>query len=679
MRQEHRLLLGILVLALLPRLIQLDSRPLGRHAWRQSDTASVARNFYENDHRLLFPQIDWARPGYVEMEFPLYPWITSLGYAVLGEAEWLARLLAVVGSLVAILFLYLIVARTLNRSAGLWAAFFFALLPLSLYFGRAIMPEPWMLAASVAGLHWFLRWSEEGSWTDYLLSVLAVTLACLLKLTNLYLGLPLLWLGWRRYGSRVLLQWKIWLHAILVAIPVALWYWHAHDLGTTYGASFNILTTAGSDKWGNWPLLISPHFYSRLVFGMVASRLLTWVGFVLLVVALFLPRRTQRERLLDVWLVAVVVVLLIANQGAYDHEYYSLPLLLPAAGFLGKLFDRKLETHRRLLMLSAFAAVTLGLYRYAGYLGEEAGMGTGGAPARQDLLAARILEAHTSPTDIVVSCNATNPTWLYLARRRGWGRSCASETQESFEKLFDSGASAMLGRWRDLRNPSGERVARYLKTRNSFAYDDGEWFIARLPAREGTLGAGWKRVYSIDFLATGADPTRLPEDWQFDSGRWELTKAGLRGRAVKGQLSAVAPAALPPETAGRVLISLRMRHLRGKGRQQSIEIRGWRQGEGTHLALMLDPRKATLTLTQTEQGEVLHRASKRHGFRFRRRYRLKILYDHLGFHVFLNRKPVLSAPDRFSLPPSGAVAIQGRKLEVDVERLSVSVQSPLPP
>ena len=126
------------------------------------------------------------------MEFPLYPWVTSLGYAALGEAEWLARLLAVAGSLATILFLYLIVGRIVSSTAGLWAAFFLAVLPLSLYFGRAIMPESWMLAASAAGIYWYLRWSEEDTWGFYLLSAVAVALAGLLKLTNLYLGLPLL-------------------------------------------------------------------------------------------------------------------------------------------------------------------------------------------------------------------------------------------------------------------------------------------------------------------------------------------------------------------------------------------------------------------------------------------------------------------------------------------------------
>lgn len=674
MIQRHRFLLGILALALLPRLIHLDSRPLGPHAWRQCDTASVARNFHENGYQLVLPQIDWAVPGYVEMEFPLYPWVTSLGYAAVGEAEWLARMLAIAGSLVTILFLYLIVARILNSTAGLWAAFFLAVFPSSLYFGRAIMPESWMLAASAAGLYWFLRWSEEDSWGFYLLSAVGVGLACLLKLTNLYLGLPLLWLGWRRYGSRVLLKWKIWLHALLVAVPVGLWYWHAHELGTNYGASFNILTTAGSDKWGNWVLLLQPDFYSRLIFGFVAGRLVTWVGFILLVLAMLLPRRSQRERLLDVWFLAIVIVLVIANQGAYDHEYYSLPLLLPAAGFLGKLFDRKMESKRLLLTLSAVTIVALSLYRYAGYLEEEAGIGVGGYPARQDSMAARILQSQTAPSEVVVSCNATNPTWLYLARRRGWGRTCSAETQTSLQQLLDSGASSMIGRWSDFETPRGERMSRYLRTAHPFAFDDGEWFVARLAERIAPREAYPKRIFAADFPEKGSERPELPTDWRFVSGRWHLYTDGLEGKGVRGRLSAVAPPSLPPEVAAEVAIALRMRHLRGRGTEQGITVQAWKRDSDTHVSVFLRPRKGTITLALTEGGEILYRETRPADLLIGKLYRLRLEYDHLGFHVRLGRKSMLSAPDRFSNPPSGAIAIQGLNLDVDLEQLLVFVQ-----
>ena len=121
-------ILWILILAAALRLVQIDASPVGRHAWRQCDTASVARNFHHNGYRLLYPQIDWEVPGIVEMEFPLYPWTTSLLYRWLGESEAIARGLAILASLLTIGLLYLIVRRILGERAALWSAFLYAVL-----------------------------------------------------------------------------------------------------------------------------------------------------------------------------------------------------------------------------------------------------------------------------------------------------------------------------------------------------------------------------------------------------------------------------------------------------------------------------------------------------------------------------------------------------------------------
>ncbi len=336
-------ILWILVLAAVLRFVQIDAPPVGRHAWRQSDTASVARNFHRHGNHLLYPQIDWEIPGFVEMEFPIYPWMTSVVYSVVGESEAAARMLSVLGSLVTIGFLYLLILRILGRRAALWAAFFFAVLPASLFFGRAIMPESWMLAASAAAVYFFVRWTDEDSWFFYCLALLATSLACLLKLTSLYLGLPLLWLVWQKWGRKTLGRWQFWLFGSVVAMVLLAWYGHTYRLGQEYGASFHILTTAGTDKWGTWELLADPGFYHRVFVGYLGERILTWIGLPIFVVGLFLPRQSPLERLFDIWLLSIIVVLLLASGGSYQHDYYSLPLVLPAVAFMGKVFDRGWE------------------------------------------------------------------------------------------------------------------------------------------------------------------------------------------------------------------------------------------------------------------------------------------------------------------------------------------------
>lgn len=84
-----------------------------------------------------------------------------------------------------------------------------------------------------------------------------------------------------------------------------------------------------------------------------------------------------------------------------------------------------------------------------------------------------------------------------------------------------------------------------------------------------------------------------------------------------------------------------------------------------------------MSLVQTEDGKVLHRESRSRRLRIAKSYRVKLLYDYLGFRLFLGPRLILSAPDRFSTPPSGGIAIQGRNLDVEVARILVSAQDPL--
>ncbi len=53
-------LLFILALAFLLRLYHIDDPLVGVESWRQTATASVARNYFVGGYNLLYPQIDWG-------------------------------------------------------------------------------------------------------------------------------------------------------------------------------------------------------------------------------------------------------------------------------------------------------------------------------------------------------------------------------------------------------------------------------------------------------------------------------------------------------------------------------------------------------------------------------------------------------------------------------------------
>ena len=62
--------LCILALGAALRLYHVTAPFLDAHAWRQLDTAAMARNFYEGPFFPLDPRVDWGgRNGYLEDPF----------------------------------------------------------------------------------------------------------------------------------------------------------------------------------------------------------------------------------------------------------------------------------------------------------------------------------------------------------------------------------------------------------------------------------------------------------------------------------------------------------------------------------------------------------------------------------------------------------------------------------
>lgn len=184
---------GILALALALRLINIDSSLIGLNSWRQADNAAMARNFVEGGFALFHPQIDWGgnTPGYVESEFPLMPFLAGLLSRMCGEPIVWGRLLSLGASLAAIIALFSFVRRLLGARAAGWAALMYAVLPFSVFYGRAFMVESAMLACIIAGLLWFDSWLESGRIRWWWLSAAAIVVASLLKVVALYVSLPL--------------------------------------------------------------------------------------------------------------------------------------------------------------------------------------------------------------------------------------------------------------------------------------------------------------------------------------------------------------------------------------------------------------------------------------------------------------------------------------------------------
>ncbi len=468
----------ILVFGALLRLYQIDSDIYG---WREADTAAMARNYYENGFRFLYPQIDWGgrSPGYVECEFPIFPYTVSLLYKAAGGVhEWIGRLLSILFSLTGSYFLYLLVRKHVDAATGLWSCFLFLIVPMNLLFGRRFQAESLLMMSSILGVYFFSRWCDREKWRDFLLSSFFISLAILVKIPSLFLGLPLLYLAWQKFKSKLLLQHSVWLYFFLVMLPVAMWYIHAHQIFLQSGLTFGIWQY-GTDKWGNWGLLVSLEFWNRLLQSIVVRHFAVF-GFVLFLIGLFLRRKSPEERLFDFWILGVLVFFAIVAKGNYVHSYYQLPFMIPAVVYAAKtcaqFWDQKILSSKKSVFLFLLLVGTLinAGSRYFASLREEEK-----AIARISPL---IEETRTGIPEkaLLISFGSNDPTLLYLSHRKGWVVDPDETSESLFAERISSGGRFVVGEAAFFSNRSWRKALEsFLSDQYKIIFDQEGSFIVR--------------------------------------------------------------------------------------------------------------------------------------------------------------------------------------------------------
>ena len=315
-RRARPLLVALLILlTLASRGIRLNAAYLDHHSHRQTDVATIARNFYQVDPNILYPQVNWRAdaPNYIESTFPLLPWLTGLGYRVTGEQPWVGRGLAALFAALEVVALFGLVSLYWGQVAGFLAALFMALSPMAVYFGRALIDDTPSMALAVAGLWGIAAWARGERRWRLALGLLAITLALMVKIVAVYVYFPLLVVVWQRYGVllsaktreetleptlrvssrafadriRVLFRSILtavkspgaWAILLLPLIPTAAWYLWAADLGRQY-LSFGIGGPTSNEtvvKWGSLAFVLSWPFIQRIA-GRVIEALLTPAG-----------------------------------------------------------------------------------------------------------------------------------------------------------------------------------------------------------------------------------------------------------------------------------------------------------------------------------------------------------------------------------------------------------------
>ncbi len=330
-----------------------------REAWRESDTAGIARNYYREGMNLFYPRIDWRGdgPGYVEMEFPIFPWSIAAAYKVFGYHEVIGRIISYVLSLLTIAVFFRLATYLLPPIGALTASGFFVLSPLVVRISNAMQPEALMFFCYVAATYAFLKWLDEDSWKYFALALAATALAILAKATAAHLGFVFIGLLLWKRGFVALRDKRVWMFAVAALLPGALWYFRARGFWVTYGNSLGMSNEAHVIGWD---------FFTNRghLLGLTVSELFhVWMPTGLIVGAFALATRfsTDAVRVALLWLVGIALyyLIFIRTTSASWAVYYHVVAVPPAALLIGATAAALTERMRSRIMWMVLGSGTI--------------------------------------------------------------------------------------------------------------------------------------------------------------------------------------------------------------------------------------------------------------------------------------------------------------------------------
>jgi 4-amino-4-deoxy-L-arabinose transferase-like glycosyltransferase len=276
-------------------------------------------------------------------EVPVYTGLLGLAYRMLGERDWIGRFLSLIGTLAAITAYADLTRREYGRWIADAGAFLMAVAPLLIFYGRAVMPDPWMLATMLMAAACYQRHLDTARRGWLLAAACASALAPLCKYYGVMILIPLagMTLRCKEHHDRRGLRFLVMSTATLV--PVGLW------VIAVFVRTANPVDSGWSGDGKPLPYLVSQTPQLLLSLGFYSGFLVRFalrdcgpVTTVLMACGLVaaVKRRWQASECPSFlqphlcWSLMGLVFCVVFAPKLVDHDYYEL-MLLPAAATYG--------------------------------------------------------------------------------------------------------------------------------------------------------------------------------------------------------------------------------------------------------------------------------------------------------------------------------------------------------
>ena len=397
--------------------------------------------------------ITLGAPGYVILEFPLYQAISALLYRIFYPDVITARLFAILCGLLSIVFVYRLTRKYLDEQSALFASFFYAFMPLNIFFQRIPMPESLTILLSLVMLDFMIEGINSNKNIFLVCGVIAGSLGLLIKspfVAPLYL--PMAYAVYKQEKNvRALLNIRLLVSFFIPFLLLVLWQKHANSVNEAYfslpGYPFRELYSSVMvklhplNKWYFGTIQQRLDFKNYLtIMGRIYKGMLSFTGVFALALGLFAVVQKKVASFYFIWLAAVLLSFMVIFNLNVVHDYYQLPLapilaIVCGAGtvYFIDLFRKKVVTIA-VIAIMIIPFIYLNCSNVKGFFREE----------NDYVEAGRFIDSHIEKNAMIATALSIDPdtaiwypTVMYYADRHGFNMTHKSLTEDMIEYLND--------------------------------------------------------------------------------------------------------------------------------------------------------------------------------------------------------------------------------------------------
>ncbi|MBL7829358.1 MAG: glycosyltransferase family 39 protein [Saprospiraceae bacterium] len=400
----------ILVLFLI-RLENIDLPPLDEHAWRQTITLGVARNYEEVSPAFFEPRtvICDSRQGIIAQEFPFFNYCITILWKIFGTYDWVFRVFNLLVASFGLYFFSSLAKRFIGTPGNVFATIIFGV-SVAFMYARKAMPDVFAVSLVIIGVEFGWRYMQSGKSKELALFLLFSGLGMLSKMPatlTMALLLPLVFRKDTLPRTKTLLITA----AGIAAAAMVTWYfvwvpWAEKTKGFPlfYPTSF-------SDGWKQL-VEMKNDTISRFYPIALTSR----VSFLFFLAGLVWMFRTKHKTLIWTFTASTVLLVLymLKSGGTFaGHVYYIMPFVPMMSLLAGYGISELVKNQWLQLACIALITVEANVEHKADFF----------IPWQEEkfLKLERIVDQHI-PKDarILVNNREGSPIMMYFAHRRGW-------------------------------------------------------------------------------------------------------------------------------------------------------------------------------------------------------------------------------------------------------------------